>query len=418
MNQNLEIEKHLKQLRNELAIPKKNRPKDWEDLVGRLVGQIANDYASQKNHELALAELSLINLAASLGNKNAKKRVLKPSLWLECAPPSINKVLLSLDEQKMGIKSLSSIKSDWVSLYILGELESLTEKRLIPVYLDWLLKHSNNLSGLLSTLNKNNFSPKKIPREDWVFDLLGYLLQTAPKQVVNDEFIGELLRIISYGVIEKNSLETLQIKVFEVLNAFSNYRPSILIATTIPALMAFFEYGHLTKNKKLISLQEALAYKTLDILRAASTLKNVGGDELIQLMTAGLKKSIYKFDRIQSDFGSPEINDDSSKQSHESYETETTLVALISNWRDYLKSSPSSKGLEQLTTRLNELLRHFSIVSVGEEGLTEAYDPFRHELLDEADKNISIIKVVRPGFGKRREDGSIRILLKAIAQAS
>jgi hypothetical protein len=344
--------------------------------------------------------------------------VLKPSLWLECAPPSINKVLLSLDEQKMGIKSLSSIKSDWVSLYILGELESLAEKRLIPVYLDWLLKHSNNLSGLLSTLNKNNFSPKKIPREDWVFDLLSYLLHTAPKQVVNDEFIGELLRIISHSEIEKNSLETLQIKVFEVLSAFSNYRPSILIATTMPALMAFFEYGHLTKNKKLIFLQEVLAYKTLDILRAASTLKNVGGDELIQLLTVGLKKSIYKFDRIQSDFGSLEINDESSKQSHESYETETTLVALISNWQDYLKSSPSSKGLDQLTTRLNELLGHFSIVSVGEEGLTEAYDPFRHELLDEADKNISIIKVVRPGFGKRREDGSIRILLKAIAQAA
>ena len=418
MNQTLEIEEHLKELRNELAIPKKNRPKDWEDLVGRLVGQIANDYASQKNHELALTELSLINLAASLGNKNAKKRVLKPNLWLECAPPSINKVLLSLDEQKMGIKSLSSIKSDWVSLYIFDELESLSEKRLIPVYLDWLLKHSGDLCGLLGVLNKNNFSPKKISREDWISDLLSYLLQVAPKQVITDEFIGELLRIISHNVIEKNSLDTLQIKVFELLNTSSNYRPSILIATTMPSLLAFFEHGNQTKNKKLISLQESLAYKTLDILRAASTFKNIDGGELIQLLTGGLKKSIYKFDRMQSDFVRPETTEDSNKQSHESYETETTLVALISNWRDYLKSNPSSKALDQLATRFNELLGHFSIVSVGEEGLTEAYDPFRHELLDEAGKNISTIKIVRPGFGKRREDGSTRILLKAIAQAT
>jgi len=418
MNQNLEIAEQLEELRYQLAIPKKNRSKGWEDLVGRLVGQIANDYANQENHELALTELSLINLAASLGNKNAKKRVLKPSLWLECTPPSINKVLLSLDEQKMGIKSLSSIKSDWVSLYILGELESLSEKRLMPVYLDWLLKNSGDLSGLLIALNKNNFSPKQIPHEDWIFDLLSYLLQVAPKQVVTDEFIGQLLKTISHSVIEKKSLDTLQIKVFELLNTISNYRPSILIATTIPSLMGFFEYGHQTKNKKLISLQEVLAYKTLDILRAVSTLQNVGCGELIQLLTGGLKKSIHKFDRIQSDFGSPEINGDSNKQSYESYDTETTLVALISNWRDYLKSNPSSKGLDQLATRFNELLGHFSIVSVGEEGLTEAYDPFKHELLDEVSKNISTIKVVLPGFGKRREDGSTRILLKAIAQST
>ena len=418
MNQNLEIAEQLEELRHQLAIPKKNRSKDWEDLVGRLVGQIANDYANQENHELALTQLSLINLAASLGNKNAKKRVLKPSLWLDCIPPSINKVLLSLDEQKMGIKSLSSIKSDWVSLYILGELESLTEKRLMPVYLDWLLKNSGDLSGLLSALNKNNFSPKQIPYEDWIFDLLSYLLQVTPKQVVTDEFIGQLLKTISHGVIEKKSLDTLQIKVFELLNVISNYRPSILIATTMPSLMGFFEHGHQTKNKKLISLQEVLAYKTLDILRAGSTLQNVGCVELIQLLTGGMKKSIYKYDRIQSDFGSPEINGDANDQSHESYDTEATLVALISNWRDYLKSNPSSKGLDQLATRFNELLGHFSIVSVGEEGLIEAYDPFKHELLDEVKKNISTIKVVLPGFGKRREDGSTRILLKAIAQAT
>jgi hypothetical protein len=418
MSQTPEIEEHLKELRNELAIPKKNRPKDWEDLVGRLVGQIANDYASQKNHELALTELSLINLAASLGNKNAKKRVLKPSLWLDCAPPSINKVLLSLDEQKMGIKSLSSIKSDWVSLYILDELESLGEKKLIPVYLDWLLKHSSDLSGLLSVLNRNNFSPKQISREDWISDLLSYLIQVAPKQVITDEFIGELLKIISHAAIEKNSQDTLQIQVFELLNITSNYRPSILIATTMPSLLAVFEHGHQTKNKKLASLQETLAYKTLDILRAVSTFNNADGGELVQLLTGGLKKSIHKFDRIQSDFLSPEINGDSNKKSHESYETETTLVALISNWRDYLKSNPSNKGLDQLATRFNELLVHFSIVPVGEEGLTEAYDPFRHELLDEVGKNISTIKVVRPGFGKRREDGSTRILLKAITQAT
>ena len=417
MSQTLEIEKHLKELRNELAIPKKNRPKDWEDLVGRLVGQIANDYASQQNHELALTELSLINLAASLGSINAKKRVLKPSLWLECTPPSINKVLLSLDEQKMGIKSLSSIKSNWVSLYILDELEFLDEKRLIPVYLDWLLKHSGDLCGLLGVLNNNNFSPKQISREDWISELLSYLLQVAPKQVISDEFIGELVKIISRDTIEKNSLDTLQIQVFELLNTSSNYRPTILIATTMPSLLAFFEQGHQTKNKKLILLQESLAYKTLDILRAVSTFKNNDGGELIQLLTGGLKKSIHKFDRMQSDFNSPEINGDSNKQSNESYETETTLVALISNWRDYLKANPSSKGLDQLATRFNELLGHFSIVSVGEEGLTEAYDPFKHELLDEVGKNISIIKVVRPGFGKRRGDGSTRILLKAIAQA-
>jgi hypothetical protein len=343
--------------------------------------------------------------------------VLKPSLWLDCTPPSINKVLLSLDEQKMGIKSLSSIKSDWVSLYILGELESLTEKRLMPIYLDWLLKNSGDLSGLLSALNKNNFSPKQIPYEDWIFDLLSYLLQVAPKQVVTDEFIGQLLKTISHGVIEKKSLDTLQIKVFELLNVISNYRPSILIATTMPSLMGFFEHGHQTKNKKLISLQEVLAYKTLDILRAGSTLQNVGCGELILLLTSGMKKSIYKFDRIQSDFGSHEINEGANKQNHESYETETTLVALISNWQDYLQSNPSSKGLDQLAIRFNELLDHFSIVSVGEEGVTEAYDPFKHELLGEVGKNISTVKVVRSGFGKRREDGSTRILLKAITEA-
>ena len=324
---------------------------------------------------------------------------------------------MCLDEQKMGIKSLSSIKSDWVSLYILGELESLTEKRLMPVYLDWLLKNSGDLSGLLSALNKNNFSPKQIPYEDWIFDLLSYLLQVAPKQVVTDEFIGQLLKTISLGVIEKKSLDTLQIKVFELLNVISNYRPSILIATTMPSLMGFFEHGHQTKNKKLISLQEVLAYKTLDILRSGSTLKNIDSAALVELITGGLKKSMHKFDRIQSDFGSHEINEGANKQNHESYETETTLVALISNWQDYLQSNPSSKGLDQLAIRFNELLDHFSIVSVGEEGVTEAYDPFKHELLGEVGKNISTVKVVRSGFGKRREDGSTRILLKAITEA-
>lgn len=418
MSQTLQIYEHLKQLRNELAIPKKDRPKDWEDLVAKLVGQIANDYVNQKNHELALTELCLINLAATLGNKNAKKRVLKPSLWFDSAPPSINKVLLNLDEQKMGIKSLSSIKSDWVSLYIIDELESLTEKRLIPLYLDWLLKYTGDLSSLLSTLNKNNFSPKLISHEDWIFELLTYLVQVAPKQVVTNEFVGEILKTISHSSIEKNSLDTLQIKIFELLNTISNHYPSILITTTMPSLMAFFESGYLTKNKKLISLQETLAYKTLDILRAVSTLKIVGGDMLIQLLTEGLKKSIYKFDRIQANFSSPEISEDSNKQNHESYEIENTLVALISNWQDYLKSSPSSKGLDQLAIRLNELLGYFSIVPVGEEGLTEAYDPFRHELLEDSLKNVSTIKVIQPGIGKRRSDGSIRILLKAIAKAT
>lgn len=417
MDQNVEITEQLKELREQLVIAKKNRGNDWEDIVGRLVGQIANDYASQKKHELALTELSLINLAASLGNKNAKKRVLKPSLWLDCAPPSIDKVLLSLEEKKIGIKSLSSIKSDWVSLYILSELESLTEKRLIPVYLDWHLKHTGDSTDLLNALNNYNFSPKGIPNQDWIFDLLSYLLQVAPKQVVTDEFIGQLLKTISNGAIEKNSLDTLQIKVFELLNTISNYRPSILIATTMPSLMAFFECGHQTKNKKLMLLQEVFAYKTLDILRAGSTLKNVDFAGLVELLMGGLKKSIYKFDRIQLNFGSPEINEDANERNHESYDTETKLVALISNWQDYLKSNPSSKGLDQLAIQFNELLEHFSIVFIGEEGVTEVYDPFKHELLGEVGKNISTVRVVRPGFGKKREDNSTRILLRAIAEA-
>jgi hypothetical protein len=418
MNQNLENSEHLRGLRHHLAIPKKNRSNEWEDSVGKLVGQIANDYASQPNHELAITELTLINLAAALGNKNAKKRVLKPSLWLNYPPPSLHKVLLSLDEQKIGIKSLSTIKSDWVPLYILSELEAITEKQLISIYLDWLLKYCGDLTSLLSTLNKNNFSPKEISHEDWIHALLSFFLQSGPKQIISDAFVGELLKIIFKNKTDKISLDLLQIKVYKVLNTISNYRPSILISTTMPSLLNFFKSGSDTKNKKLIALQETIAYKTLDLIQAGKILKNVDNAELSSLLIEALKKSTHKFDRIQSKFFSAELNDISNETKHESYETETSLVALISNWRDYLICNPSGKGLDQLSARFDELLEHFSIVSIGEEGMTEAYDPFKHELLDVIPSTVSTVKVVRSGFGKRREDGSTRILLKAITESA
>jgi hypothetical protein len=418
MSQILQIAELLKELRYQLTIPKKNRPKDWDDLVGRLIGQISNDYANQENHELALTEISLINLAASLGSKHAKKRSLKPTLWLNYAAPSISKVLIGPDEQKFGIKSLSTIKSAWVSAYILRELETLTERSLIPVYLDWHYKLSGDLTNLLATLNKNDFSPKGISVNDWIIDLLGYLLQTAPKDKVPNEFISELLKTISNKSFENTFFDSLQMKVLELLNIISNQRPSILLAPTIPSLFAFFELGHQTQDKKLILLQELIAYKTLDLLRAGSILKSIDFDELIKLLFNSLKKSTYKFDRIQSSFISIEINGSSGKQNLESHDIETTLVALISNWQDYLNHNPSNKGLDQLSNRLNELLDFFSIVSIGEDGAIEAYDLFKHELIDEvSNKNITTVKVIRPGFGKQREDGSMRIFLKAIVES-
>jgi hypothetical protein len=236
---------------------------------------VSNDFASQTNSRIALNEISLITLAANVGNKNAKKKVLKPNIWLKTQPPSIAEEITDIEQRKSAIKSLSSIKADWVIPYILNELKVNQEEKLQLDYLDWLLKQSQTISQLLKHINQAELQPNNFSKEYWVLELINYIVVQLIKRkiTVDEDLIVEIHNFLIERNFEKDILETIQIKVFELINLASNIEPSILLKTKTAALIGYFKHGFETKNKKLIDNQNIIESKIEGLLKFSSNLE-------------------------------------------------------------------------------------------------------------------------------------------------
>lgn len=412
MNSTENIFQHINELREQLNISKKNRSTSWEEDVAKLVGLVANDFISQKDHVIALREASLITLAASCGNKHAKKRVLKPSLWLSICPPSINHNLEHQDEKCAAIKLLSHIKSEWTRTYILDELLKCNHNDVRINLLDWLIKITNSGYTFIESINSVQENPLETTEESWALEVLEYLTtQISKKKLqINHDFISGLSKFLFKQIAKLEKLDKIQIKTLELINQASYLKPAIIYSTQTASLLSMFESNRSTKDKNAIELVKRIETKILDINKSIVSIKKSDMDVITRSLHSSLQKisiqykdSLLSTELIESQDGN--IND---------HETENIVVSLISNWDEYIENQEKTAAIEQLSAKFDLLLDKFSITKFSSSGTVESYDPIKHELI--SNSNPLDVLVIKSGYGKLRSDGSIRILIKAIAQ--
>ncbi len=412
MNSTENILQQISELREKLNFPKKNRPSTWEEDVAKLIGLIANDLSSQKDHTIALREASLITLAATYGNKNAKKRVVKPSLWLSERPPSIHESLEHQDEKCAAIKLLSTIRSEWIISYLIDELIISPENSVRASLLDWLIKSTKSVSSFMECINSINKKPKEISEEVWVLEILDYVTHQISKKnsSVNQEFFSGISKFLSKHLCAIEKLDHVQAKTLELINQVSYLKPSAIYSSQIAYLLSMFESNRSTKNKKVTDLVKKIEENIIDINDSIVLAKKSD----LHVITRSLHASLQKISTQYKDALLPPEDKENDQQKTNDHETENIIVSFISNWDEYILSEKNTPAIEQLTAKFNLLLDKFSIAKFSSSGAIESYDPIKHELIN--DSNPVDIQVIKSGYGKIRPDGSIRILIKAIVQ--
>jgi hypothetical protein len=92
---------------------------------------------------------------------------------------------------------------------------------------------------------------------------------------------------------------------------------------------------------------------------------------------------------------------------------ENVLCEFIVNWDDYYKLHLCDPAVQQLSSRIDELILQLGVARFGEVGQVLAFDPVRHYSATNSSVPPSKVIIIKPGILLRRTDSTSRVLLMA-----
>ena len=419
----MSIEK-IEILRLKLKEPKKSRTDEWFDEIGKLVNLIYVDFLNHESDEIAIHSLALIRLAAKEGSKDAKNKVIKLTRWLRETPPSICKNISSKDEQKLLIKDFSILKSEWVSGYIFEEIK-LCSKIQLNDYLEWLLKYSNSLIKFVDFLNIEYKKHKYEITKEKELLILDFLMK---KNLISGESfsameLGYLAQFFQEQLLKEVNLkdkELIALKQYEIIHNIIYLQPNIFLERSFLALLEIVRSNIESKSVKLSKSLNRVATRIASLINLGVQSSKDNLFDIYKNYLNYFTTNVPKFkDELKQEqyFFLNNVFDNKENPKEKVLENiDSLFISLFASWREIKGSGIDEMLIENFENYLHELANVHSIILVGKIDQECQYEPLKHQLIDDGNEFVEYVRIKIPGIGKLREDGSFRVISKAIAE--
>lgn|GEM_PF-3454525 len=408
-------------------VPKPDSPEAVE--LERIVNQLAAQYARDKDPELSLAIIATISLAAKAGNKAAKSVAFDRRRWDKSPPPSLV-ILRSEDEQLAALRALGSKSGQWLAAYALRTAtDPALSKPVRTQARKVCAKRSNGPAELLSIASQQ-------AAEGSLVDLLASVALLAPELAKSrvTGFVDALERLteavgarLAAGPTPATDVEirAAHLHLTTILECLARVDPGSLIEpSTMRVIVAIDQLRTKTSARPcrrlggvlgiLWSVARPVVASPGDALArdTAARLRWLSG--IVPLLEAArANRPDEDAARAVENAAAPATLDAEEGISHALVDAIADLVRVLPNG-----ASPmlDVDAIDELRGRIEACARLAGVEAIGQTGETLAFDPVTQFL--DADDAVSPtrVRVVKPGIGARRTNGSLRIIRKPIVQ--
>lgn len=393
----------------------KDRQQDWDERVSRLVSRLAADFLTQKDDDLALTEAALVAWAAGEGSQAARKKQLKLARWAEVQPPSIPREFASEAGQLAIFRALAGVGQHWAAAYVCQVWPVLASDKVKTEALGWLLKQSHSAADLFDRL-RTDFT---VLEPEAATDILTRLAKLAakadwPSQIPRGRHTIEALAKLSGAALTKpdiastKSLDTLRQALLDLAYVCVRADPPQVFSGPFSALVdrlaRSLDDGKRKPTGGALDRIASIACSQAELVCEVLESPEPSREAATRLLTA-LSKHVK-----QANW--PVL--DATRRSAEGLESQ--VVALLVAWDD-LVSEPERST--EFGSALLQFAHELSIERLERLGEILTFRDDMHQLVhkdDEAASPIRGVRVLRHGYVRRRSDGSVVVLMKALVE--
>lgn len=432
MNSSLDIRGVRDQLRALLGLPARERSTDWEDEVGRAVGLLSVDYPAQADPTLALEELALIKLAAQRGNKAAKARVLTHARWRAGPPPPLSTGLQSTEERKAALQGLARVRAPWVLEYALAELAS-ADKALKPNLLNWVLANVGSSEEVVRALSDERDLGQKFA--EFASDLVAALLKSAGFGALptGDSFLEAVSKLVATAQSlegetspqhAKKSRLRLQAALLDLLSLGTSKEPRFFLRPAfsgalvqVSALAAPLPRASALRRTSILESGAAVLALLYSMAEGDSRRDVAKVSQALAAEHEGYRRFLEAVAATNPGWMGLIREQDPSRGNRSGGSIEDALGSLLPEVDDLCRKYPDDPAIQQLRHRVETVAREANVREFGREGEEVSFDPLRHVLAGSSTAVPGLVAVRRSGVVAVRDDGSERVLVKAVVES-
>jgi hypothetical protein len=432
---NIEISELLKHFQTK----KNDRSTDWQQVGDLAVEQVCSEYnrlrlnpeakENEALNDLALCYLAIVDLASAAGNQKAKKRNLDASLWFDKMPrpiwdvasdPSLHSIVL-----KTVLRKLS--KRPWYVDYLaiclhkssnISEAATLTEAIFLSlgdIESTWKL--------VLDEANR----PRSTGDENWfkyVLDRLLKKVKGSPTYLSQD--LAQIIQKLIAESLTPKSSDEIKCLIVEVIYAGMVARPIFFLSNShLQLLWSCKPSMPIDKNGKVVhkKIFEKLTQIIIDVSRLTEDFS------MLQYLLDAWRITAYSFyssecaatasiatiekknlNRLLTTVSNAGGNTDSF---------EGLISELSACWSARTEEcfilSPSLRNMDGI---LDTALKRYGITKISDAKAAIPYDPIAHYLSDikMLPSGVRLVQVLKPGYIKYRENGSFKVIKKALVK--
>lgn len=422
----------MTELRGLLLTPAKRTPAAQHDEVSRRVNLLAVQYGNLTDDQAAFECISLIGLAQIKGNRDAAKKSLKFGRWAEQPPPSLDR-LATGQERRGAVKQLSAVRAPWIGVYVataLGAVEQ--EPELTGYLLAWAYAASESAAGFLECMAaalRNGVGGQSVR--------LKLLLKLALKNLSShrhpagahcaDAFVqlaSAAKEAVTKFTIPEKDAAALQEFVIQAVDLITAQEPVLLLNTGAAQAVGIADsiLGKWSSGSK--KYLESLSGRMLSagclikVGHEDGAAENVGSIFKFAVKVLPLEKTAKRIPErqvlLKELLQGLRTNEEMSGPAGSAQDLQDHVASL-------LVACDGDQGKFQLGTESSEIdllikavASAASVERFGEKGREVPYRPLEQSLVEQSDSPPVSVRIELPGVRARREDGSHRVLIKAV----
>ena len=411
-----------------LKASKKDRNAEWMERANQSVVCLSREFNELSAHwqeagdQLiflnAISRAALLKLAKAYGVPEAKRRVQKrPETQTNVVLPKVCEITQDTDLQVPLIQIFSDWKLDLGDEYILLEVIHAKSGAVIEELINLLVGPNKNYARALDRISSGLIQPKLYSASEWFNFVVKKITQDNKRKncVIDEKIICAVVRFYSgMKLADKKSQRVLE----DLVNKGMNDAPTLFLSSNLIDVIALFK-RHFTKT-----FLERLGSKRVELLWAVAKNFQVKKENYLEdqfLQSRILFESQHSFEKflnLHESFslfiksGNSEGNDEFNER----------LCDRLIDIKLYVMALPftelSVNAKTQLESQIDSLFDGLNVEVLGAVTEVLEFKPSQQILLHPQQVQVSEVRVVRPGFGIRRENGSLKVLKKAVVEVT